>query len=222
MAGLAIMRYWDRPEGETLQIISRDRYRRNSQVGRRATTPLVLACILMAACNGPAPIAAETAPEETGDAACIEDGRLSVDLYGSIRASIDWQSDGLTCTGMPRPDNKGARIRMSGALGTGDEDRVLAFILGIPDLQIGQTGSELPTNVTLIEEGAGRFFGSRDTSDCWTDVSGQDSIDANDERTYRIEGTLYCVSPLAELNGNASVTFTELKFVGSLNWEKPE
>lgn len=216
------MRYWDKPEGETLQINSADRYRRNRQGRRRKAKLLLLGCVLMAACNGPAPIAAGIAHEEAGVADCIEDGRLSVDLYGSIRATVDWQADELACTGMPRPDSEGARVRMSGPLVSGDEIRVLAFILGIPDLEIGQTGSELPTNVTLIEEGTGRFFGSRDTSDCWTDVSSQDPIGDSEERRYRIEGKLYCVSPLAELNGSASVTFTELTFVGSLSWELPE
>ncbi len=145
-----------------------------------------------------------------------------VELYGSIRASIDWRAGDLTCTGMPRPDGEGARVRLSGPLGMKGENRTLAFILGLPDLEVGQTGKELPTNVTLIEEGAGRFFGSRGTSDCWTDVRSQERVGGEDEDTYRIEGTLYCVSPLAELNGNTSVTFTELNFTGRLNWEQPE
>lgn len=216
------MRYWDKPEGETLQKSSADRYHGNSTGHYQPTTVLIMVCILMAACSEPAPVAVNTSAEETDRFACIEDGRLVVALYGSIRASIDWTADDLACTGMPRPDDQGARVRLSGPLGTAEETRTLAFILGIPGLEMGSTGRELPTNVTLIEEGTGRFFGSRNTGDCWTDVSSQDSVGAADARMYRIEGTLYCVSPLAELNGSASVTFTELAFVGRLSWEQPE
>jgi hypothetical protein len=183
---------------------------------------LALWCFLVVACKSPAPVAAETVPAKTGDDACAPDGQLTVELYGSIRASIDWPPGIVTCTGMPRPDGEGARLRMSGPVDTGDELRTLAFILGLPQLKVGQTGNELPTNVTFIEEGTGRFFSSRDTSDCWTDVISQDPIGADTDRSYRIEGALYCVSPLAEVNGSNSITFTELKFIGRLNWEQPE
>lgn len=183
---------------------------------------LILSWSLLVACQDPAPVAAEAASAESEDAACTADGYLKVELYGSIRASIDWQAGELSCKGMPRPEEEGARIRMSGTLGTGDEIRTLAFILGIPDLEIGQTGTELPTNVTLIEEGTGRFFGSRDISECWTDISDQEPVGDENGPVYRIEGTLYCASSLAELNGNTSVTFTELNFSGRLNWELPE
>ena len=189
--------------------------------------------ILTTACRGPvAPAALETpamdtkAPEAMGsqadDLACGEDGRLTVELHGSISASIDWQSDALACAGMPRPDNEGARVRMSGQIGTGDEARTLAFILGVPNLEVGQTGSELPTNVTLIEEGTGRFYSTPDTSGCWTDIASQVPIGDDSDQLYRIEGILYCVSALAELNGSTSVTFTELNFTGRINWAQPE
>jgi hypothetical protein len=214
------MRYSDLPEGETLRKLLTDRYQGNRRDYRPAIAALAFMCLLTTACDAPAPEAAANAP--ASDVACAEDGRLKVELYGGIQASIDWQADELACTGMPRPNDQGARVRLSGPLGSGAEVRTLAFILGLRDLEVGQTGAEFPTNVTLIEEGTGRFFSSRDTSDCWTDVSRQEPISTTDERTFRIEGTLYCVSPLAELNGSTSVTFTELKFTGRLTWEQPE
>lgn len=227
------MRYWDKPEGKTLQINEITRYRRNGQYVSRMTGATALLWILTTACRGPvAPAAVETAaadtsvPEAMGskanDLACGADGRLTVELYGSISASIDWRSDALACAGMPRPENEGARVRMSGPLATGDEVRTIAFILGLPDLEVGQSGNELPTNVTLIEEGTGRFYSTPDTSGCWTDVRSQLPIGADNDQLYRIEGTLYCISPLAELNGSTSVTFTELNFTGRINWEQPK
>lgn len=231
------MRYWDKPEGKTLQIFQINRYRGNGLGVGKMTAALIVPLVLFTACEGPAPAAAgadventtraettgaNTSAAGTNEATCGQDGQLVVELYGSVRASIDWQADVLTCTGMPRPDGEGARVRMSGPLGTGDEVRTLAFILGLPGLEVGQTGTELPTNVTLIEEGTGRFFGTRDTSGCWTDVTSQQPVGDDSDRTYRIEGMLYCVSPLAELNGSTSVTFTELKFTGRINWEQPK
>jgi len=217
------MRYWDKSAGESLQIFKTNRYRRNGPGNRGTSAALILSCIVLVACQDPQPVAAEAAAlAESGDAACSGDGYLQVELYGSIRASIDWQAGELSCKGMPRPDEEGARIRLSGPLDTGDGSRTLAFILGMPDLKIGETGKELPTNVTLIEEGTGRFFGSRDTGECWTDISSQEPVGDDNGSAYRLEGTLYCASPLAELNGNTSVTFTELIFSGRLNWELPK
>ena len=153
---------------------------------------------------------------------CGQDGRLEAELYGAIRAAIRWQADTLQCEGMPRPAGAGARLRLSGPLDVDGEPRTLAFIIGIPALERGAIGKELPTNVTLMEEGAGRFFGTQDTSGCWTDVERQDAVGQQEPTAYRISGAVYCVSPLAELNGSSSVSFTELEFTGRLDWELPE
>ena len=224
------MRYWDRPKGKTLQILATNRYARNGQGIVRRITAVIVILIASAACEGPATpgtsnaAVAESLAPESYTPSCGQGSLLFAELYGGIRATIDWQENALSCTGMPRPAGEGARIRLSGPVGTGEEIRTLVFILGLPDLEIGKTGAELATNVTLIEEGTGRFFGTQENSGCWTDVSAHEPIgaDGGDRgQSYKIEGMLYCVSPLAELNGNASVTFTELKFVGRLNWEQP-
>jgi hypothetical protein len=222
------MRYWDRREGKTLQIFDTNRYLGNGLAGSRLTAALIVPCVLFTACEGPAatvatiPAAGDSVPDAASTPACGPDGQLAVELYGSISTALEWKADVLSCTGMRRPDGEGVRLRVSGPLEAGDDAKTLAFILGIPDLDVGQTGTELPTNVTLIEEGTGRFFGTRDTSGCWTDFTSRKPTADHDDQTYRIEAILYCVSPLAELNGNTSVTFTELKFAGRLAWEQPE
>jgi len=35
---------------------------------------------------------------------------------------------------------------------------------------------------------------------------------------YSISGLIYCVAPIAELNGAASVTLSDLQFTGQLRW----
>lgn len=139
-----------------------------------------------------------------------------------MRESVSWSAATLTCESMPRPGGDGARLRLSGPVGEGVETRTIAFILGIPDLEPGRTGKEFPTNVTLVEEGTGRFFSTRETGGCWTDIERHDPVDGENDHEYRIGGILYCVSPLAELNGTAGVTFTDLHFAGRINWKAPE
>jgi len=123
---------------------------------------------------------------------------------------------------MPRPAGEGARIRISGPASDAPDGNTVAFILGLPDLQRGKTALEIGTNVTFMEEGAGRFFSTADTSGCWTDVDFHEPVEAGAESIYRIGGTVYCVSALAELNGGSSISFTELTFSARLTWDQPE
>lgn len=150
---------------------------------------------------------------------CGNDGALAAEIYGGVRASIDWDAATLACEGMPRPNGEGARLRFAGAA---EGDRQLAFILGLPGLIEGETAKEIPTNVTLMEEGTGRFFGTRDTTNCWTDVDEHEQLRGSESPTYRISGILYCVAPLAELNGSSSISFVDLRFTGRLDWEQPK
>lgn len=152
---------------------------------------------------------------------CGAGGALFAEIYGGIRASIDWDASELDCEGMPRPNGDGARLRFSGQVGGAPDARRIAFILGLPDLVQGETGSELSTNVTVIEEGSGRFFGTQGAAVCWTDVVTQQAILPMDSSVYSISGILYCLAPLANLNGNSSISFTDLTFSGRLNWETP-
>jgi hypothetical protein len=87
----------------------------------------------------------------------------------------------------------------------------------MPGLERGSPARELGSNVTLIEEGSGRFFSTSGLGSCWTDVSEQQVMDDNAD-VYFVAGTLYCIAPLAEINGDGSVTVRELQFGGLLDW----
>lgn len=171
-----------------------------------------MACLALcvSACSDPAPIAFEQTHQ------CGADGALVAEIYGGVRASIDWGAGELECQGMPRPNGEGARLRFAGPA---DGERRLAFILGLPDLVEGETAKELPTNVTLMEEGTGRFFGTRDVANCWTDIEKNEQLQPTESSMYRISGILYCMAPLADLNGNSNISFTDLTFTGRINWE---
>lgn len=99
----------------------------------------------------------------------------------------------------------------------GDSNKTIAIIIALPDLDPAQTAAELPSNVTVIEEGNGRFFSTPDLDNCWSDITDQRAIDDSGER-FTITGTLYCISPLAEVNGASSVSIPELEFSGLIDW----
>jgi hypothetical protein len=80
--------------------------------------------------------------------------------------------------------------------------------------------SESPEAETPVP--ADRFFGTQDTENCWADIASQDPIGSEDSVEYRISGVLYCVAPLAELNGSFSISFTDIRFTGRLSWETPK
>jgi len=183
---------------------------------RNITAALVLGLVL-AACEQPA-----SAPEIPPAAKCVPGGELTGSVYGSYEGQLDWRGSELVCEGMQRPHGQGARLRFEGpATGDSSADR-LAFIIALPDLAEARAARELPAGVTLMEVNAGRFFSNQEQNGCWADVDGQEPIGDTDPQHYRIRGLLYCVSPLAEVNGSGSVTLRDLRFTGKLDWSEPE
>ena len=146
---------------------------------------------------------------------CGESGYLRGRLYGAIAWTLDWNTGKLQCEGMPRPDGKGARLRFAGSIGV--DERQVAIIIAIPELSRDSPGTEYASNVTLIEEGRGRFFNTVDLSNCLTDITAMTAIHADGDR-HTISGSLYCLAPLAEVNGDSSVSITELQFEGLIDW----
>lgn len=154
---------------------------------------------------------------DAGDSAstCTADGSLSVTIYGGIEADLDWRGADLECSGMPRPDARGARLHFSGLVDRDGTPRRLAFIIALPELSRGGTVRETPAIVTLIEEDSGRFFSTAEAPVCWSDIAQQTPIS---DDAFAIRGIVYCVSPLAELNGSGGVSFTDLAFSGRVKW----
>jgi hypothetical protein len=144
---------------------------------------------------------------------CGEQGYLRTTFYGALEGPVDWTAADLDCEGMPRPDSEGVRLRFAGM----SAGRSVAIILAMPGLERGLAARELGSNVTVIEEGSGRFFSTSGLGSCWTDIDEQREMDDGID-TYSIAGTLYCIAPLAEVNGDASITVHELHFGGLLDW----
>jgi hypothetical protein len=155
-----------------------------------------------------------TAP--TSDAAissCGETGALETALFGSIETDIRWAADEMECDSMQRPNGEGLRVRFAGKV----SDEILAIIIAMPALKPDEVGLEVPSNVTATVEGSGRFFSTPNLDSCWTEVSTQNRV-AGQEGARTIAGTLFCIAPLGEVNGDASVSIPKLTFSTIVNW----
>jgi hypothetical protein len=154
--------------------------------------------------------AGEEPPLECGDA-----GYLSAELFGGIEARLEWDHTDLACAGMPRPEGNGARLRLAGTRAGGGDN--LVFIVAIPDLRRDTQRAELEGNVTVIEEGKGRFFSTPDFGNCIVAVRSVTPLDESGER-FAVAGSVYCVDPVPEVNGTSAVSIPELHFSGLLDW----
>ena len=188
---------------------------------RRAPTAAWLVVLpMLAACSPESP----QAPVNLA-AACPADGALVANVFGSLEGRLEWRGEELECEGMPRPHGQGARLRFEGPAFAGSEAERLAFIIAMPTLDKGQTGNELQAGVTLMLEDTGRFYSSPEQAGCWADIDAHEPATGSggpgNSNEYRIAGLLYCLSPLAELNGTASVSILDLEFSGRLDWTDP-
>ena len=200
-----------------MQVYTLQKIRRKCANYGRFAAKIGLVSALAANLPGCKPIAESRQPETQDIAAiyeCGDRGYLSTELYGAIETTVDWAATDLHCEGMPRPANRGARLRFSGPISDG---RNIAFIIALPDLRLGETGKEYQSNVTLIEEGNGRFFSTANLGVCWTDIDELQSVDDTGDR-FAVGGAVYCVAPLTEVSGDSDVSIRDLKFRGLLDW----
>ena len=191
---------------------------RRAAIGRGCGT-VALAAGLLTGCgieSGPdtASAPASILPAAPAGTGCADGGSVRTTVFGALEGDVDWSGTTMNCEGMPRPGGEGVRLRFAGIA----ESTSLAIILGVDGLGPEETAVELPTNVTIIEEGHGRFFSTADLDACWTDIERQVAIDAGSGR-YAIDGTLYCIAPLVEVNGSGAVSIPELRFSGLVDWD---
>jgi len=177
-----------------------------------AATVAVL--ILISGCQPAVETATSVIPEAAPPASCGDQGYLSTELFGALAGEVEWTSSSFECEGMPRPGGDGVRLRFAGNI---DGERKIALIIALPELRRGETGNEYQSKVTVIEEGVGRFFTTGDKTICWTDIVELESVDESDTN-FSIGGTLYCVAPLTEINGDSDLTIRDLNFRGQLDW----
>lgn len=153
-------------------------------------------------------------PIMTSASGCGENGALNAALFGSLETHIDWSGSDLICENMLRPGEAGVRLRFAGDVAGGR----LALIVAIPGLERGTDSKELPSKVTITVEGSGRFFSTPNFDSCWTDIASLAPL-AGGENLVPINGTLYCVAALGEINGDSAVSIPELTFSTIIEWD---
>ncbi|MEO0998134.1 MAG: hypothetical protein AAFX58_11515 [Pseudomonadota bacterium] len=181
---------------------------------------LIAAFGLLGGCAEPVTPATGPAPAVEAQAAvsCRDDGLGSVQgaLFGSLDMPVDWGNDGLTCDGMPRPGERGARLRFAHKITPHDSRLVL--IIGIDSLAPGETGNGFSATVTLIDERDSAFYSNQGVDNCWVDISEQRMADDGETGVH---GVLYCSGALARQQGDGAVTLGEIRFGGRMDWTPP-
>ena len=197
-------------------------FHRNARLSARLAAVISIFAVLGACEDRPPeakkPLSIEAPPD------CVPGGRLTVETFGAIEADIDWREPHVRCEGMQRPKGEGARLRFAGEITSDDFTRMVTFILSIPELEKGKTANELRTRVTVIEEENARFFSTRETDICWTNVTHQGPVTNRDgiiiTNRFSVSGLTYCLAPVAELYGAASLTLSDIEFKGQVRWAR--
>jgi hypothetical protein len=143
------------------------------------------------------------------------DGYLVGRLFGALDQTIVWRGAEMTCDGMMRPDNRGIRLVFASPEAT--DDQRLLFVIGIDGELDSLLHQEQKANITIIDEGTGRFFSTSGQDRCWTTVRAMEKHDDGYLPAYRVEGDLYCAGALPSLNGKGSVTLGDFRYSGRLS-----
>jgi hypothetical protein len=168
------------------------------------------------------PIASPLTPE-TPIARCLpgQEGFLSMRLRGSIEADVSWREPELGCTGMSRPDGRGLRMRFAGPLAGGSE---LVVVFAAPELGRGASDRGVPVNVTLLDAGGERIYGTQGDSRCVLDEVEQEAIGdpSYPPQSFRVSARGFCVAPARAVDGVGSVLLTRFDFAGLVTFREDE
>jgi len=149
-------------------------------------------------------------------------GYLRARLSGAINAELNWDREGIECTGAVRPTDGGIRMRFTGKLGGPDHgDDRLVLVFGIAGLQEGQHARAKPVNVTVIREGSGEFYGTQGDDKCTLDEITQTPIEGlpRRARSYRIVARGFCTKPARAVRGEGVLLISRFDYAGQVNFE---
>ena len=164
-------------------------------------------------------LAAALADGSIEEAGCLADGSgfLTARLRGAIELDVDWREPQLTCSGMPRPDGRGMRLRFSAAAADGG---ALAFVFAPPRLAEGEDARAVPVNVTVLQESSGRIYGTRGEERCLLDEVSQRRLPDEEAgtRSWAVEARGFCTVPARSLDDAGTVLLTRFDFRGRVRF----
>jgi hypothetical protein len=160
--------------------------------------------------------------EARSDRGCLPDGSgyLRARIRGAEHLDVDWHNAELECQGSVRPRNRGLRVSFAGPLPR--RGQRLRMIFGIGAIAAGRAGRELPTNVTVIFEGARRLYSTLSQDKCTVDrlrqtrVARRDGVDI-----YRVVARGFCFDPLTDLLHDDRIVMSRFDFAGRIALASP-
>ncbi len=163
----------------------------------------------------PQPETSAAASAPSAPAGCLPSGNgyLKARIRGALNLDIDWRNADIECDGGPRPDGSGIRLAFAGPR-RADGHR-LRLVFGVSAVREGGNGRSLPTNVTVIVEGAQRLYTTRGEDHCTVDTLNQQRLRAPGvPRKYRVVARGFCVAPASTLNNAERILISSFDFAG--------
>lgn len=164
----------------------------------------------------PAAAAVTTAPAKPNGCLPSGNGFLRARIRGALNLDIDWHNAELECEGAARPNGSGIRLSFAGPLQT--DGRRLRMVFGVAAAAEGNSGSALPTNLTVIFEGEKRLFATRGESRCTVDKLDQERLGVlgGPTRSYRVIARGFCIEPVTAVSGNERIVVSSFDFAGQV------
>jgi len=164
----------------------------------------------------PASAAPPASAPPTAPSGCLPTGNgyLKARIRGALNLDIDWRNAELECDGGPRPDGSGIRMSFLGPARA--DGRRLRMVFGVTAAREGRSGHTLPTNLTVIVEGARRLYTTRGDDHCTVDTLNQQRLRApGTPRKYRVVARGFCVAPATTLNNAERILVSSFDFAGN-------
>jgi|GEM_PF-2437483 len=160
----------------------------------------------------------QSSPLQTGDELkpCFVDaaGSLVAIFFGSMQQQLEVRGDALLCSG--KLDSVSGRSRLAFSTEQAGFDANIVIVIGLENVLENTTQKGLPTNLTLLDQDSGLFFGTQGFGRCWTDLSQALAADRARTSYYNASGEVYCAGAIPQIQGPGSVTISALKFAGHL------
>jgi hypothetical protein len=167
------------------------------------------------------PAAGITSPSNVG-AGCLPSGNgfFRARIRGAMNLDVNWQNAELECQGGTRPDGNGIRLSFAGPIHS--DGRRLRLVFGVSSTAEGNTGSALPTNLTVIFEGEKRLFSTRGDDKCTVDKLTQERVGelGGSARSYRVVGSGFCIDPANDLKAEERIVVSTFDFAGRITYSK--
>ena len=176
------------------------------------------AAALLGACGARTPPAPARSDVTGAVSACTApaDAFLRARLRGAIEADLAWGAADLQCEGGVRPDGSGIRVSLAGPLNASGQRVRLVFGMAVPPG--AASNRAVPTNVTLILEGANRVYATLGPDKCSVDALQQQPAGTSGAAgDYWVSARGFCVEPASTLDGSERVLLSRFDFRGRIH-----